>query len=164
MARARRNHQPQPTIPMGLFDQLAGQALGAFGGSAGSGSSGGGGGQQGQLLSLITGLVNQHGGLEALLKLFAAKGLGDHVASWVSTGQNLPISGEHITHVFGAEKVQQLAQQTGLPASAVSAGLADLLPKVVDHLTPQGTLGGQDGIQADLQKLLQGGLGGLLGR
>lgn len=148
---------------MGLFDQLAGQALGALGGGAG-GSSSSGGGQQGQLLSLITGLVNQHGGLEGLLKQFAAKGLGDHAASWVSTGQNLPITGEHITHVFGAEKVQQLAQQAGLPAGAVSSGLADLLPKVVDHLTPQGSIGGQDGIQAGLQKLLQGGLGGLLGR
>ncbi len=145
---------------MGLFDQLAGQALGALGGSGGSG----GGGQHGQLLSLITGLVTQHGGLEGLLKQFAAKGLGNQAASWVSTGQNLPISGEQITQVLGADKVQHLAQQAGLPAGAVSSGLADLLPKVVDQLTPQGSIGGQDGIQAGLQKLMQGGLGGLLGR
>ncbi|GDY18755.1 hypothetical protein LBMAG56_01000 [Verrucomicrobiota bacterium] len=142
---------------MGLFDQIAGQALGALGGS-------GGGAPQGQLFSLITSLVTQHGGLEGLLKQFAAKGLGDHAASWVSTGKNLPINGEQLTQVFGAEKVQQLAQQAGLPAGAVSAGLADLLPKVVDHLTPQGNIGAQDGIQAGLQKLMQGGLGGLLGR
>lgn len=145
---------------MGLFDQIAGQALGALGG----GGNSGGGGQHGQLLSLITGLVHQHGGLDGLLRQFTAKGLGDHAASWVSTGQNLPISGEHITQVLGAEKVQQLAQQAGLPAGAVSSGLADLLPKVVDHLTPQGSIGAHDGIQSGLQKLMQGGLGGLLGR
>ena len=143
---------------MGLFDQIAGQALGALGGG------GSGGGPQNQLLSLITGLVNQHGGLEGLLQQFAAKGHGDHAASWVGTGQNLPISGDHINQVFGADKVQQLAQQAGLPAAAVSSGLADLLPKVVDHLTPQGSIGGHDLIQSGLQKLLQGGLGSLLGR
>ena len=117
-----------------------------------------------QLLPLLQNLLGQHGGLEGLLQQFAAKGLGNHAASWVSTGQNLPVNGDQITHVLGSDKIQELAQQAGLPASAVSHGLADLLPKVVDHLTPNGRIGGHDVIQSSLQKLLQGGLSGLLGR
>ena len=147
---------------MGLFDQIAGQALGALGG--GGNSSGGGAGIAGQLLPLVQNLIGQHGDLQGLLQQFAAKGLGDHAASWVSTGQNLPVSGDQITHALGADKIQELAQHVGLPASAVSHGLADLLPKVIDQLTPNGSVGGGDVIQSGLQKLMQGGLGGLLGR
>ena len=149
---------------MGLFDQLAGQALGALGGGNSNRGGGDAGGIADQFLPLLQNLLGQHGGLEGLLQQFAAKGLGNHAASWVSTGQNLPVNGDQITHVLGSDKIPELAQQAGLPASAVSHGLADLLPKVVDHLTPNGRIGGHDVIQSSLQKLLQGGLSGLLGR
>lgn len=144
---------------MGLFDQIAGQALGALGNAAG-----GTGAQPNQLLSLVTTLINQSGGLEGLIKQFAAKGLASQAASWVGTGQNLPVNADQITQVLGADKIQQLAQQAGLPTSAVSSGLADLLPKVVDKLTPSGAIGGNDAVQSGLQSLMQGGLGNLLGR
>jgi uncharacterized protein YidB (DUF937 family) len=140
---------------MGLFDQIAGQALGALGG---------GGGQNGQILGVITNLIGQHGGLQGLIQHFAANGLGAHAASWVGTGQNMPVSGDQISQALGSGKVQELAQQAGMSPDALSSGLASILPKVVDHLTPNGAVGSNDAIQGGLQKLMQGGLGSLLGR
>jgi len=79
-------------------------------------------------------------GLGGLVEAFQAKGLGDVVASWIGTGQNLPVSAEQIQSVLGSGLVQQLAARVGLPAEAASALLAQILPQAVDRLTPEGTV------------------------
>lgn len=133
-----------------LAGGLAGQVLGGLGG-----------GQQAQLLQLATGLVTQNGGLDGLVKMFAQNGLGNIVNSWVSKGQNMPISGDQITQVFGANKIQELAQQTGLAPNNVSSGLASILPNVVDKLTPDGASVGGNVLEQGIAGLLEGGIGGL---
>jgi uncharacterized protein YidB (DUF937 family) len=80
------------------------------------------------------------GGLGGLVDAFQAKGLGDVVASWIGTGQNLPVTAEQIQSVLGSGLVQQLAARVGLPPEAASALLAQILPQAVDRLTPEGTL------------------------
>lgn len=80
------------------------------------------------------------GGLGGLVEAFQAKGLGDVVASWIGTGQNLPVSPEQIQSVLGSGLVQQLAARVGLPPEAASALLAQILPQAVDRLTPEGTV------------------------
>jgi uncharacterized protein YidB (DUF937 family) len=79
-------------------------------------------------------------GLGGLAEAFQAKGLGDVVASWIGTGQNLPVSAEQIQSVLGSGVVQQLAARVGLSPEAASALLAQILPQAVDRLTPEGTL------------------------
>lgn len=119
---------------MGLFDNLAGQALGALGGQAQHG--------QGGLLDGIMSLLNQPqvGGLQGLLQKFQEAGLGDQVSSWIGTGSNLPISADQIQQVLGGGHLEQLAQQAGLDQGQTASGLAQLLPQVVDQLTPNGHL------------------------
>ena len=80
------------------------------------------------------------GGLGGLVEAFHAKGLGDVVASWIGTGQNLPVSAEQIQTVLGSDLVRQLAARAGLPPESVSAVLAQILPQAVDRLTPEGTV------------------------
>jgi len=80
------------------------------------------------------------GGRGGLVEAFRAKGLGDVVASWIGTGQNLPVTAEQIQSVLGSGLVQQLAARVGLPPEAASALLAQLLPQAVDRLTPEGTV------------------------
>ena len=58
--------------------------------------------------------------------------------SWVGTGQNLPISAEQIQHVLGSEQVKELAAKAGISPEAASSHLAQLLPMLVDKLTPNG--------------------------
>jgi uncharacterized protein YidB (DUF937 family) len=89
---------------------------------------------------------NQPGGLSGLLQNFHDKGLGELVTSWVGTGQNLPISADQIQHALGNEQVQQLAAKLGIPFGVVSSQLAQLLPTVVDKLTPSGEVPNQSSL------------------
>jgi len=115
---------------MGLFDSVVGALAG--------GQSGG----DSPLLSIVMQLINnpQTGGLGGLVQAFEQGGLGSVVSSWVSTGQNLPISAEQIKAVLGGGKLQEIASQLGVSTDQASGSLAELLPKVVDHLTPNGQL------------------------
>ena len=88
--------------------------------------------------SVMQMINNQPGGISGLIQQFHDKGMGGCVASWVSTGQNLPISADQIQHVLGSEQVKELAAKAGISPDAVSAHLAQLLPLVVDKLTPNG--------------------------
>jgi uncharacterized protein YidB (DUF937 family) len=119
---------------MGLLDQIVKGLAGKF--------LGGGGGTQNPLLDMALGLINnpQAGGLTGLLETFKGKGLGDAVSSWISTGENQPVSGEQIQHVLGKEQIQQIAEKIGIPRGEVSSGLASILPEIIDKLTPNGTL------------------------
>ena len=118
---------------MGLLDGLLGSVLGkALGG-----------GQQGNMLmELATGLLTnpQSGGLSGLLDKFKAAGLGDQAASWVSTGENIPVSGDQIHNALGGDFIQQIASKLDVDATQTSGSLAQLLPQLIDKLTPDGAV------------------------
>ena len=68
------------------------------------------------------------------LAIFAAQ----HGMLWIGTGQNAPISGEQLGEVLGGDALGDLASRLGLPAGDAAAQLAQVLPGLVDRLTPQG--------------------------
>lgn len=114
---------------MGLFDQLLGGVVGEFGDNQ----------QKGSLMDLATNVIqSQPGGLSGLLNQFRGAGLGAQADSWVSTGQNMPVSGDQVTNALGQGNVQSMSQKLGLPQGATAAALAALLPIVIDQLTPKG--------------------------
>lgn len=116
---------------MGLLDELTGKMTGAAAPATAPETSG--------LTQAVLGmLMNREGGLAGLVSAFQAKGLGDVVSSWVSTGNNLPVSPEQVQDIVGVDEMQQFAAKTGLPTEVAGAQLATLLPRVVDHLTPEG--------------------------
>ena len=136
---------------MGLFDQVVG-ALGA--GSAGGADS------TGNLLQTVMQFVNnpQTGGLPGLIERFQQGGLGEVVNSWVSTGQNLPISAEHIQAVLGGSGLQELIAKLGVTPAQATGSLAQVLPQVVDTLTPNGQLpAGGDMLAQGMDLLKKGG-------
>lgn len=77
--------------------------------------------------------------------------------SWVSTGQNLPITPSQVEQGLGGDLLSQLASQAGLSSGAAGSQLAGLLPDVVDKLTPNGKTEAA-GLE-QLLKLVQGKLG-----
>ena len=87
---------------------------------------------------------------------FAQSGFDQQAQSWVSNGQNLPISAEQITQVLGSGKLQDIAKQLGIDHADAAGGLADLLPQVVNHLTPNGAV--QDDLVQQGLSLLKGKL------
>ena len=93
---------------------------------------------------LATGLLhminNTPGGLSGMLQSFHDQGLGGLMTSWIGTGQNLPISADQIQHVLGSEQVKELAAKAGISPDIASNALSQLLPTLVDKLTPNGQL------------------------
>jgi len=107
------------------------------------------GGGQGGLADILEGLLGggpsggkpataRGGGLDDLLSILRRAGFGQQVDSWVARGPNQPISPDAIGKTFGRDGLSTLARQVGLDDAAVSQGLAQLLPELVDHVTPDG--------------------------
>lgn len=117
---------------MGLLDEVAGMAGGLMGG----GQSQQHAGAMGTLLEYIN--SPQVGGISGLQQMFQQKGLGGVVSSWVGTGQNLPISPDQVQSVLHSDVLQNIAAKTGMDSGQVSTMLSQMLPHVVDKLTPNG--------------------------
>ncbi|MGE8690690.1 MAG: YidB family protein [Achromobacter sp.] len=114
---------------MSLLDSLASMA---------------GGGQQGGSASLLPALIEQlskyPGGLSGLIESFQKGGLSEIVASWVGTGQNLPVSADQLGSVLDPGVVNELAAKTGQDSDSLLGSLSSLLPQLVDQATPDGTV------------------------
>ena len=111
---------------------------GGLGGGPGAGLGGSAGGA---LLNVVLGMLGNDapgGGLASIVQQFQRGGLGDVVQSWISSGQNLPVSADQISNVLGNEKIDDMAQQLGLDPGDLAGQLSQLLPQVVDQLTPSG--------------------------
>ena len=164
---------------MGLLDSVIG-ALGQRQGGGGGGLGGGlGGGGQAALIAAVIGMLMQGGGaggaaggglggsgglggLGGLLEKFTRNGMGDMANSWVSTGPNQPVSPDQLGQALGNDTLAGLAQQLGMGQDELGTQLSQLLPEVVDRITPDGQVpadGGAGGLND-----LAGLLGGLLRR
>ncbi|WP_315715258.1 MULTISPECIES: YidB family protein [unclassified Bradyrhizobium] len=134
------NAAPAPVPP----PQPTGNQGGPLGGALGGGLSGGlgniiAGGLGGLLAGGAAGSVLS-GGLGDLLRQFQDKGHGDTANSWVSPGENKPISPGDLANALGADQIDQLTAQSGLSRDELLNGLSQYLPKVIDQLTPDGRL------------------------
>ena len=133
--------------------------LGSLAGKLAGGSASGGSGQQ-IIMAVLEMLNNREGGISGLASAFQQNGLGDVVSSWIGTGQNLPISADLLQRVLGQEQVKNIARQAGISTDAAGSQLADLLPGIVDKLTPGGQVPQGDLMSAGLsilQELMSGG-------
>ncbi len=144
---------------MGLLDSILGSVLG--GGAQGQSS-----GQAALINAVIQMVANKAGGavggagasgaaggLGGLIGALTQGGLGNVASSWVGTGQNLPVSADQLQSALGGGGggvLAQLAQQAGMSHGDAASGLSQILPGLVDKLTPDGQIPQQD----SLDKLL----------
>ena len=125
---------------MGLLDSVLGAAMGAIGG----GGQQQGGGMNAALiqaaLSMLGGQQGQGGlgGLGGLIGAMTQGGLGNVASSWVGKGDNMPISGDQLQSVLGSDMIGKLAGQLGLSHGDAAGQLAQVLPGLVDKMTPHG--------------------------
>ena len=131
----------------GLGNILSGAQAGQPGGAPGTGG-------MGNLLAAI-------GGIGGLIALFQKAGLGDLIQSWISHGQNKPISGEQLGQVFGPERMSAFAAQLGTSHEEAAGQLSEVLPQIIDALTPQGNLPQEGGLGSleGMMSMLQGTFG-----
>ncbi len=148
---------------MGLLDSVLGAAGAMMGGNQQPQGGGLGNlGSLGALLPIVVGMLGndgQHGGLGGLLEKFNQAGLGDVAKSWVGKGENAPISGDQLGQVMGGDMMGEIAAKLGMSQGDAAGQLAQVLPGLIDKLTPRGQAPqGGLGSSGDLM----GMLGGLL--
>jgi uncharacterized protein YidB (DUF937 family) len=129
---------------MGLLQSILGGLLG------------GKGGVQGAVMGAVGELLNQPGGMGALVQKFEQAGMGDIIKGWISTGPNPKIDASQLANALGPDTIKALAAKTGMDHNALLGGLAAQLPQLIDQLTPDG-----NAVEGDQ---LQKALGGLLGK
>jgi uncharacterized protein YidB (DUF937 family) len=115
---------------MGLFDGVLGAVLGNVTG----------GGASSPMAQVLQGLLQQHGGLGGLVGQLSQGGLSQQTQSWVGTGQNVAVSAEQIIAALGHGNVGNIAQQLGVNPQQAGGLLAQVLPQLIDHMTPHGQL------------------------
>jgi uncharacterized protein YidB (DUF937 family) len=115
---------------MSLLD-LAAQALGGANAPGGNSAA----------INAVLGLVNSYpGGLQGLVGAFEQNGLGGVASSWVSTGANQAVSPQQVQSGLGNQAIQDVASKLGVSPDVASGVVAQLLPHVVNHLTPDGQM------------------------
>jgi uncharacterized protein YidB (DUF937 family) len=105
---------------MGLFDGVLGGVLGA------------------EMTTVVSGLIEKHGGVQGIVAQLEQQGLGPTVQSWVGNGANQPISAAQVHQAFGPEILSQLAAKAGITPQDLTQKISQYLPQVIDKLTPGG--------------------------
>lgn len=102
----------------------------------------GGQGEGGGLLKIASEVLQRAGGVQGLLAMLDKAGLGDQVRSWIGTGSNQSVSGEQVGAALNGgglgPLLQEAAQHLGIGEGDLHGKLAQVLPQVVDHMTPDG--------------------------
>ena len=78
------------------------------------------------------------GGLDGLLEQFRRGGMGSAFDSWVGTGTNQSVNPQQLEELLGRDSIRDLAAKMGITEADASRQVADVLPDVVDRLTPNG--------------------------
>jgi uncharacterized protein YidB (DUF937 family) len=141
---------PSPgQVPGGTRADASGGGLGDILGGLGGMLSGATAGQSvpGGLGSILGGLLGGgaagsvlNGGLRNLIGDMEEKGQGDVAQSWVGRGENRSIAPNDLANALGADTIDTLSNQTGMPRDQLLSGLSQHLPELVDQLTPEGRL------------------------
>ena len=106
---------------MGLFDGVVGGAVGAG------------------VATILNDFIQKQGGVRGIVAQFEKQGLGPTVKSWVSTGENQPITADQMHRAVGYEKLQEL-DELEISPDEVAAKLSEYLPKAIDKATPRGNV------------------------
>ena len=78
---------------MGMFD-------GVLGGIVGAG-----------LVSIVSDVLEKHGGVQGVVSQFEKNGLGATVQSWVGTGPNQPVSPDDVRRVLGPGSAEAVVRE-----------------------------------------------------
>ena len=122
---------------MNILDMIGG----ALGGNTGGGAN------YGQLFEIVQNM----GGLDAVMDQLRQGGLNDQIGSWIAQGANQAITPDRVRAILGDSMIASAAQSMGLSPVRISEIIAQQLPAVIDMMTPDGNSPG-------------GGFGGILGQ
>lgn len=116
---------------MGILDSLIKGVTGNSSDTTNPGAIGG-------ILEMITGRGT--GGIQGLIKKLTDGGLGNTVKSWIGMGQNEPVEPTQLQNALGSDMMGKFASKMGVSESEAASHLSNVLPTVVDKITPDGKL------------------------
>jgi uncharacterized protein YidB (DUF937 family) len=100
--------------------------------------------------------VGGGGGLADVVSAFNKGGLGDVMSSWVGGGPNKPVDPGALANALGPDVLSQFSRKAGISHGQAGSVLAQILPELVNQMTPQG--------QVPQGNALDGLVGSLLGQ
>lgn len=143
---------------------ILGSVLSQFGGSSNQGSAqprSGLGGSTGKtlliaVLPLVLAWIQKQGGLQGALDKLKGQGLNSQVDDWVSTGpgENANVDPQQVQKLFDEQEVEEVAQQTHASKQDVYSAISQVLPQIIDSLTPQGEQTSKQEANNDIQNVL----------
>lgn len=107
------------------------------------------------LLPIVLSFIQKNGGLSGVLAKLSGQGMDQKVQSWVNVDQdNDGIDATDVQRLFGESEIANACQATGASQEQVCQGIAELLPQVVDGLTPTGDLQAEQSVNDEIDQLL----------
>jgi uncharacterized protein YidB (DUF937 family) len=103
-----------------------------------------------ELLALIA--DPREGGIAGFLARFKKGGNAELVNSWIGREANQDLSPLQLESALGKDMVARIASKVGLAQTVAAGGLAYMVPKVIDALTPEGRIPAV--LPADVRSLL----------
>lgn len=97
------------------------------------------------LVPIVLGFIQKNGGLSGILAKFNDNGLGNKAQSWVNIDRdNDGIDAGDVMQLFGQDEIDNISRETGASQNDVAQGIAELLPEVMNDLTPHGDVGADE--------------------
>ena len=130
-SRGRGINEDKDRAKMGLFDTLE-QAAGLTGDPSGAAPP------QGAVGAVVQMLQSQPGGVAGVIQKFEQSGLGGVAQSWIGAGPNQPVAPGQVQDALGSGAIGQVAGQLGVSQGEAAGHIAQFLPLILDHLSPNG--------------------------
>lgn len=138
----------------GALGSILGGVLGA-GQRRSSGGFGGKGMLVAALMPLVLSWIQRNGGLSGALGKLQNMGFGQQAQSWMSAQEmNDNVDPNEIDKIFDRNEIIEVAQTVGADETEVRQGLAELLPEVVNQLTPHGDLATEHEANQEIEQIL----------
>lgn len=135
----------------GLGDILGG----VLGGQRNRGGFGGKGMLIAALMPMVLSWIQRNGGLSGALSKITGMGHEQQARSWMSNSEpNDNLDPNEISRLFDDSEIQQVAAHTGANDTEVRQGLAELLPEVMNQLTPNGNLDNETEANQEIDQII----------
>jgi len=106
-----------------------------------------------KLLSSNDASIGGAGGMAGLMDAFQSSDMGDILSSWIGQGENLPIDADQLRSVLGEATLGQFASSAGISQSEAGDTLANILPELINKMTPDGAVPDSNALESGLSAL-----------
>ena len=107
------------------------------------------------LMPMVLSWIKRNGGLSGALSKITGMGYENQARSWMSNQEvNDNLDPNEITRLFDESEIQQVAAHTGANEMEVRQGLAELLPEVMNQLTPNGNLENEPEANEEIDQII----------